>query len=117
MLSIRENQYVEAAKALGVRDVRIVLRHMLPNLVSPLLVMTSFEAARIITTEAALGFLGLGVPPPDPSWGNILSDGREYVQDASWISTFPGLALMITVLGMNLLGDALRDMLDPRLRF
>ncbi len=114
-LSIRENQYVEAALALGATDLRILWRHILPFLMSPLVVTASFEAARIITTEAALGFLGLGVPPPHPSWGNMLSDGREYIQDAWWISTFPGLALLVTVLGINILGDALRDILDPRL--
>jgi len=114
-LSIREDQYVEAARALGAADFRILWRHLLPSLVSPLVVTASFEAARIITTEAALGFLGLGVPPPYPSWGNMLSDGREYIQDAWWISTFPGLALLVAVLGINILGDALRDILDPRL--
>jgi peptide/nickel transport system permease protein len=115
-LSLRKSQYVDAAKAVGANDLRILWRHILPNLFSPLLVMASFEMARIITAEAALGFWGLGVPPPDPSWGNMLSDGREYIQNAWWISTFPGLALMITVLGMNMLGDSLRDFLDPRLR-
>jgi peptide/nickel transport system permease protein len=114
-LSIRENQYVEAARALGAADLRILWQHILPFLISPLVVTASFEAARIITTEAALGFLGLGVPPPHPSWGNMLSDGREYIQDAWWISTFPGLALLVAVLGINILGDALRDILDPRL--
>jgi peptide/nickel transport system permease protein len=114
-LAIRENQYVEAARALGASDLRILWHHILPFLISPLLVTASFEAARIITTEAALGFLGLGVPPPSPSWGNMLSDGREYIQDAWWISTFPGLAVLVTVLGINILGDALRDILDPRL--
>jgi len=115
-LSIRENQYVEAARALGATDLSIIWRHILPFLMSPLVVTASFEAARIITTEAALGFLGLGVPPPYASWGNMLSDGREYIQDAWWISTFPGLALLVTVLGINILGDALRDILDPRLK-
>ncbi len=115
-LSIRENAYVEAARALGATDRRILRRHVLPFLVSPLVVTASFEVARIITTEAALGFLGLGVPPPRPSWGNMISDGREYIQDAWWISTFPGVALLVTVLGINILGDALRDILDPRLK-
>ncbi len=114
-LSIRENQYVEAARALGAPDLRILWYHVLPFLISPLVVTASFEAARIITTEAALGFLGLGVPPPQPSWGNMLSDGREYIQDAWWISTFPGVALLVAVLGINILGDALRDIRDPRL--
>lgn len=115
-LSVREQQFVEAARALGANDLRIMLRHILPSLISPLLVVASFEMARIITTEAALGFLGLGVPPPTASWGNMISDGRAYVEGAWWISTFPGLVLMMTVLGINLLGDALRDLLDPELR-
>lgn len=115
-LSVRENQYIEAARALGASDVRVLRRHVLPSLVSPLVVIASFEIARIITTEAALGFLGLGVPPPDPSWGSMLSDGREYIQDAWWIATLPGLALMTTVLGINIVGDSLRDILDPRLK-
>ncbi len=115
-LSVREQQFVEAARALGASDPRIILRHILPSLISPLIVVGSFEMARIITAEAALGFLGLGVPPPDPTWGNMISDGREYVQDAWWISTFPGLALMVTVVAINILGDALRDLLDPRLK-
>jgi peptide/nickel transport system permease protein len=114
-LSVREYQYVEAARALGATDLRVLLRHVLPSLLSTLLVAASFESARIITTEAALGFLGLGVPPPTPTWGNMLSDGREYIQNAWWISTFPGLALVITVLGINILGDVLRDILDPGL--
>lgn len=115
-LSLREQQYVEAARALGAGDSRIVRRHILPHLISPLLVIASFEMARIITSEAALGFLGLGVPPPAPSWGNMLADGREYIQDAWWIATFPGLALMLTVIGINSLGDGLRDLLDPKLQ-
>jgi len=115
-LSIRENQDIEAARALGASDFRILRSHVLPSLVSPLVVIASFEMARIITTEAALGFLGLGVPPPQASWGSMLSDGREYMQDAWWIATLPGLALMITVLGINLVGDSLRDLFDPKLQ-
>jgi peptide/nickel transport system permease protein len=115
-IAIRESSYVEAARGLGAADPRILRRHIFPFLISPLTVVASFEAARIITTEAALGFLGLGVPPPAPSWGNMLSDGRGYIQDAWWVSTFPGLALLVLVLGINLLGDALRDLLDPRLQ-
>jgi peptide/nickel transport system permease protein len=115
-LSLRGQQYVEAARALGATDARILQLHVLPQLLSPLIVVVSFELARIIISEAALGFFGLGVPPPAPSWGNMLSDGREFMEDAWWIATFPGLTLMITVLGINLLGDALRDLLDPKLR-
>lgn len=115
-LSLREQDWVLAARACGVRNLRILVRHILPHVLSVLLVLSSFEIARIIITEAALGFLGLGVPPPHPTWGNTLSDGREYIQDAWWISVFPGLALVTTVLGINILGDSLRDALDPTLR-
>lgn len=115
-LSLRSEQWIDAARVTGATDWRIIWRHILPQLVSPLLVFASLEVARIITSEAALGFLGLGVPPPTPTWGNMLADGREYMQDAWWISAFPGLTLMLTVLGINILGDALRDLLDPRLR-
>ena len=115
-LALRDRQYVEAARALGATDGRILRLHVLPHLASPLIVVASFEMARIIITEAALGFFGLGVPAPAPSWGNMLSDGREFMEDAWWIATFPGLVLMITVLGINLLGDALRDALDPKLQ-
>jgi len=115
-LSLRQAQYVEAARATGDGTLRILLRHILPNLLNPLIVMATFEIGRIITAEAALGFLGLGVPPPAPSWGNMLADGREYIQEAWWIATLPGMVLMVTVLGMNLLGDGLRDYLDPSLR-
>ena len=115
-LSLKKSQYVDAARAAGARDWRILLRHILPNLLSPVLVIASFEMARIITAEAGLGFWGLGVPPPDPSWGNMLSDGREYIQDAWWIAAFPGLALLVTAVGINLLGDGLRDVLDPTLK-
>jgi peptide/nickel transport system permease protein len=113
-LSVRQMDYVQAARVIGASDARILIRHVFPALISPLVVIASFETARIITTEAALGFLGLGVPPPAPSWGNMISDGRQYVQDAWWISVIPGLALMTTVLAINLLGDALRDIMDPR---
>jgi peptide/nickel transport system permease protein len=116
VLSLRTCVYVEAARALGASDVRILALHILPSLTSPLMVVASFEIARIITTEAALGFLGMSVPPPDTSWGSIISDGREYIQDAWWISTLPGAALVVTVISVNVLGDALRDILDPRLR-
>jgi peptide/nickel transport system permease protein len=115
-LSLREKEWVEAARAVGATDLRILRYHVFPHLLSPILVMASFDMSRVIVAEAALGFLGLGVPPPHPSWGNMLSDGRQFIQDAWWISTLPGLALAILVLGINTLGDALRDILDPRLR-
>jgi peptide/nickel transport system permease protein len=92
----------------------ILLRHIAPNTVAPLLVIAFFEVARMIITEAALGFLGLGVQPPTATWGNMLADGRDYIRDAWWLSAFPGLAIMVTAAGVNLLGDGLRDLLDPR---
>jgi len=116
VLPLRNREYVLAALTVGCSPARIVLRHVLPNIVSPLIVIASFELARIIVTEATLGFLGLGVPPPAPSWGSMLADGRNYIQMAWWIGTFPGLALTMAVLGINVFGDALRDALDPRLR-
>ncbi len=114
-LSLRESEFVVAARVLGAKPSRILLRHILPNVISPLTVMASFEMAKLISTEAALSFLGLGVPPPTPTWGNMLADGREYLQDAWWVAVFPGLALMLTVLAVNFLGDAVRDALDPRM--
>ncbi len=112
VLSLREREFVVAARGLGAGDARIVLRHVLPLVLSPMLVLASFEVARMIILEAALGFLGLGVPPPTPTWGNMLADGRDYVRGA-WIAMFPGLAIMITAAGANFLGDGLRDLLDP----
>jgi peptide/nickel transport system permease protein len=116
VLSIREREFVEAARGLGGGHVRIIARHILPSVTSPLIVISSFEIAKIIIYEASLSFLGLGVPQAIPSWGQILADGREYIQTAWWVSTFPGLPLMITVLGINFIGDGLRDALDPRLQ-
>ena len=115
-LSFKNCEWVEAARSIGASNFRIMRLHVFPHIINPLLVLASFDMSRIIVTEAALGFLGLGVPPPTPTWGNMLSDGREYIQDAWWISTFPGIALMILVLGINTLGDSLRDLLDPTLR-
>jgi peptide/nickel transport system permease protein len=114
-LSLRQGEFVLAAMALGGSHLRILLRHILPNVVSPLTVIASFEMAKIISTEAALSFLGLGVPPPTPSWGSMLADGREYLQDAWWVAVFAGMALMLTVLAINFLGDAARDALDPKM--
>jgi peptide/nickel transport system permease protein len=116
VLQVRAFDFVEAARALGTDDRRILLRHILPNCLSPLIVQTSFIFAYAVLTEAALGFLGVGAPPEVPSWGNILSEGRVYLRRAPWIALFPGLAIMTTVLGANLVGDGLRDELDPRLR-
>ena len=105
-----------AARALGGSSLRIMLRHIFPNTISTLLVVATLYIATAIRTEAGLSFLGLGVPPPTPSWGNILSEGRQYIKDCPWLTTFSGLAIMLAVLAFNLMGDALRDVLDPRLR-
>lgn len=113
---IRELQYVEAAQALGAQDGRILWRHILPNTVAPLLVQATFMFAYAVLAEAALSFLGVGAPPYIPTWGNIISTGRLYIQDAPWIIWFPGLAIILVGLGLNLLGDGLRDLLDPRFR-
>jgi ABC-type dipeptide/oligopeptide/nickel transport system permease subunit len=113
-LSISQQEYVEAARAVGAHDFRILARHILPNLLAPILVIWTLEVARVILMESALSFLGLGVPPPTPSWGRMLAEGRDYLNIASWIATYPGMAIMLTVLGINFLGDGLRDLLDPR---
>src|SRR5436305_1377083 len=115
-LALREGEFVQAARGLGSGDGRILRRHLLPNLVSPVLVLASFEVARMIILEAALGFLGLGVQPPTPTWGNMLADGRDYIRDAWWIAAFPGLIIMITAAGVNFLGDGLRDLFDPTMQ-
>jgi len=116
VLSIREREFVQAAVALGSRDGRILLRHVLPNTLTPWLVVATLDMARVIVIESALSFLGLGVQPPTPTWGGMLADGRVYLSTAWWLATFPGLAILITVLGINLFGDGLRDTLDPRLK-
>jgi ABC-type dipeptide/oligopeptide/nickel transport system permease subunit len=116
VLRIRESGYVESAISAGARWPRIVFDHILPNLIGPLITLATFEMSRMIFYEAGLGFLGLSVPPTVPSWGNMLAAGRKYLTSSPWIATFPGLAIMFTSLGMNLLGDWLRDVLDPRLR-
>jgi peptide/nickel transport system permease protein len=116
VLVVRETAYVEAARALGVANLWIIVRHVVPNCLSPLIVQGSFVFAAAVLTEAALSFLGVGVPPYVPSWGNILSEGRLYLQQAPWLVLYPGAAIMLTILGLNLLGDGVRDLLDPRLR-
>ncbi len=115
-LVIRELDYVEAARVSGAGAMRIVLRHLLPNCTSPLLVQMTFVFAYAILAEAALSFIGIGPPPPAPSWGNIVAEGRDYAVEAWWIMLFPGIAISLAALGMNLLGDGLRDVLDPRMK-
>jgi peptide/nickel transport system permease protein len=116
VLSLREMEFVVAARAIGVPNHVIIPRHLLPNVVTPVVIMATFAVATNIITEASLSFLGLGVEPRIPTWGSMLSDGRAYIGRAWWLTTFPGLAILVTVLSINLLGDWLRDRLDPRLR-
>ena len=113
-LALRERDFVAAARATGASPARIVLRHILPNLTSTISVLATFEVARAVILESALSFLGLGVPPSIPSWGGMLADGRAYLDTAWWLGFFPGIAISLAVLGVNLLGDGLRDALDPR---
>jgi peptide/nickel transport system permease protein len=116
VLTLRTREFVLAAQALGGHGGRIVFRHLLPNVLTPVIVIATLEVARMIILESALSFLGLGVQPPTPTWGGMLADGRAYLSTAWWLATFPGLCIMLSVLGINLLGDWLRDVLDPRLR-
>jgi peptide/nickel transport system permease protein len=116
VLSLREREFVQAARALGMGDTRIIMRHVVPNTMAPVIVSATLGIGLTILTEASLSFLGLGVQPPTPSWGNMVSDGRDALIQAWWIATFPGLAIVFTVIAFNLLGDGLRDALDPRLR-
>jgi peptide/nickel transport system permease protein len=115
-LSLREQDFVTAARALGIGNGRIIFRHMVPNAVAPVLVSATIGIASAILTESALSFLGLGVPPPHATWGNILSDGKNYIFDAPWLTFVPGIAILIVVLSFNLFGEGLRDVLNPRLR-
>lgn len=114
VLSIKERDYVRAAHSIGVKNHKIILRHLLPNVVSSFIVISTLSVATTIILEASLSFLGLGIQPPDVSWGLILSDGRDYLATSWWLATFPGIAITITVLGIIFLGDWLRDILDPR---
>jgi peptide/nickel transport system permease protein len=116
VLSVREAEFVDAARATGSSDSRIMYRHIFPNVLSPIIVEITLSLSFAILAEAALSFFGLGTQPPDPSWGRMLSEGRAYFQQSVWLAIFPGLAIMLTVLGFNLLGDGLRDALDPRLK-
>jgi peptide/nickel transport system permease protein len=116
VLSAKENVYVEAAKAIGCGDLRIVFRHILPNVAAPLIVVSTLGVAWAILNVAALSFLGLGAQPPTPEWGTMLSEGRDYLRVAPWIATFPGVAIMILVIAVNVMGDGLRVALDPRMK-
>ncbi len=116
VLSVREREFIGAATALGAGDLHIVARHVLPNIAGTILVLASVSLTRAILAEAALSFLGMGIQPPTPTWGGMISDGRAYLAVAWWVSTMPGLALTLAVIGFNLLGDYLRDRIDPRLR-
>ncbi len=116
VLSVREEVYVRAARSSGASDARLMWRHVLPNVLAPIIVQTSVSLAFAILSEAALSFIGLGTQPPEPSWGRMLSDARGFLEQAWWMSFFPGFAIFVTVLAFNVLGDALRDVLDPRQR-
>lgn len=107
-------QYVEAARALGGRESRLIFRHVLPNLATPMVILTTFEIARLLLLESAVSFLGLGIQPPTPSWGTMIADGRNHIYEGWWVSTIPGLAIFLVVLALNFIGDGLRDVLDPR---
>ena len=115
VLSLKERDFVQAARALGAKDYYIIIRHIIPNTLPSVMVIATFAMAIVIITEASLSFLGLGVPPSIPTWGSMLSEGRSYMYRAPWLTIFPGIAIFITVLGINLLGDGLRDIIDPKL--
>ena len=115
-LSVRERDYVDAAVVSGANDARIIWRHILPNVTAPLVIQTSLSLSLAILAEASLSFLGLGTQPPDPSWGTMVNTGQRLIELSPWPVVFPGLAIILAVLGFNLLGDGLRDVFDPRLR-
>jgi peptide/nickel transport system permease protein len=116
VLSLRGQEFVEAAKAVGSSDTRIIMKHILPNCLAPIIVQSTLGVASAILTAAGLSFIGLGIQPPTPEWGAMLSGGREYIRDYAYMTIFPGLAIMITILALNFLGDGLRDVLDPKLK-
>jgi peptide/nickel transport system permease protein len=116
VLEVKTFDFVDAARVVGIGDLRILVGHILPHIIAPLTVQVTFGFAWGILVESSLSFLGLGTPPPAPSWGNIISNGREFIRTAPWLMVFPGLIISATVMGLNLMGDGLRDILDPRLR-
>jgi len=116
VLDVKSNEFVEAARVLGSDDGRIIARHIIPNIMAPVLVLSTLRIASAILSAAALSFLGLGAQPPTPDWGAMIANGREYLRTAWWVGAFPGFAIMLTVLGFNMMGDGLRDVLDPRLK-
>jgi peptide/nickel transport system permease protein len=116
VLTVKNNDYIQAARALGAGGTRIVMRHLLPNVTAPIIVVATVQLASMLLLESGLSFLGLGVQPPTPSWGKMLAEGRDYLSNAWWLSTMPGIAISLAVLGANLLGDGVRDLLDPNLR-
>jgi peptide/nickel transport system permease protein len=116
VLSVKNEDYVEAAHSLGASDAHILVRHILPNILPPIIVEVSLSLSFAILAEAALSFFGLGTQPPDPSWGRMLSDSRDFFNQSTWMGIFPGLAIMLSVMGFNFLGDGLRDVLDPRMK-
>ena len=116
VLVVREMEYVEAARALGASDLRLLFGHVLVNALTPLIVRLTYVFAIAILAEAALSYIGVGPPPPTPTFGNIIADGRDFMAAAPWIMLFPGVAIVVSVLGLNLLGDGLRDVLDPRMK-
>ena len=116
VISVRDSEFVQASHSLGAKNVRLIFKHILPNILTPIVVLATLNAAFAIIMEAGLSFLGIGVQPPDPTWGAILSDGRKHIATGPWISIFAGTAISLTVLGLNMLGDGLRDLLDPRMK-
>jgi len=116
VLSAKENLYVDAARTIGVPEHRILLQHVLPNIISPVIVLATLSLGVAILTAAGLSFIGLGAKPPSPEWGAMIAEGRQFLQHQWWIGTFPGVAILLTVLAVNLIGDGLRDALDPRMR-
>lgn len=116
ILSVKEQEYIEAARSIGADDGRIIIKHILPNCLAPIIVQVTLSVAKAILSAASLSFIGLGIQPPEPEWGALLSAGRPYIRDHWYIVTFPGLAIMLTIFGLNLFGDGLRDALDPRLK-